>query len=206
MTDSDLSDFGSEVSDLSYISDLDNEVQSFNYDLSNGSPINTNISPINTNNFNIVHYNINSITAEGRLSQLTDICSILNLDVLIITESKLDQSIPNNLITIPGYHDPVRRDRTVNSRNSGGVLIYIAEHLIFQQKTDLQSENFEHIWVDIKIRSVNFAINAFYRPPNESAENHNLFLETAEKILKSLSNYNATQKIIASDLNFGNSY
>ena len=55
MTDIDLSDLGSDVSDISYISDLDDECQSFNYDLSNGSPI-------ETSNFNIVHYNINSIT------------------------------------------------------------------------------------------------------------------------------------------------
>ena len=83
MTDSDLSDVGSNVSDLSYISDFDDECQSLNYDLSNGSPI-------NNNNFNLVHFNINSITADGRLDQLSDICTVLNLDVLIITESKLD--------------------------------------------------------------------------------------------------------------------
>ena len=138
MADSDLSDVGSDVSDLSYLSDLDEDVQSFNYDLTNGSPI-------NTNNFNIVHFNINSITAEGRLDQLSDICSILNLDVLIITESKLDQTIPSNIISLPGYHEPVRRDRLLNGRNGGGVLVYIAEHLIFQQQYELQTANYEHI-------------------------------------------------------------
>jgi hypothetical protein len=199
MTDSDLSDIGSDVSDLSYISDLDDEHQSVNYDLSNGSPI-------DTNNFNIVHYNINSITADGRLDQLSDICSTLNLDVLIITESKIDQTIPSNLLTIPGYHEPVRRDRNINGRDGGGVLIYISEHLVFQQRQNLQSDFFEHIWVDVKIRNISFAINAFYRPSNESAESHNMFLNTAESILSQLSSYNATHKIIASDLNFGNCY
>ena len=78
---SNLSDIGSVVSDISYMSDLDEyECQSVNYNLTNGSPI-------NVNNFNVVHYNINSITAEGRLDQLSDICSTLNLDILIITES-----------------------------------------------------------------------------------------------------------------------
>ena len=70
MNDNDLSDVDSVISDLGYMSDLDIECQSVNFDLSNGSPI-------NVNNFNIVHYNINSITAEGRLDQLSDICSIL---------------------------------------------------------------------------------------------------------------------------------
>ena len=199
MNDEYLSDISSVVSDLSYISDLEDECESVNYNLSNGSPI-------DINNFNIVHFNINSITAEGRLDQLSDICAILNLDVLILTESKLDQTIPNNLLSIPGYHDPIRRDRTVNGRHGGGVLVYIAEYLVFQHKTELQSLNYEHIWVDLKVGNTSFAINAFYRPPCETAESHSLFLETAENILQKLSNYNANQKIIASDLNFGNCY
>ena len=95
MNDESLSDVCSNISDLSYLSDLDNEYQSVNFDLSNGSPI-------NVNHFNIVHYNINSITAENRLDQLSDICNTLNLSVLVITESKLDENIPTNLIIIPG--------------------------------------------------------------------------------------------------------
>ena len=141
LTDSDLCDPCNDVSDMSYISDLDDN------DLSDGSPI-------NNDNFNIVHYNVNSITAEGRLDQLSDICSTLNLDVLIVTESKLDQTIPINLITIPGYHEPIRRDRNINGRCGGGVLIYISDNLIFQQRNNLQSDNYEHIWVDVKIRNI----------------------------------------------------
>ena len=176
MDDESLSDVSSNVSDMSYLSDLDNECQSINFDLSNGSPI-------NVNNFNIVHYNINSITADNRLEQLSDICNTLNLAVLVITESKLDETIPINLLTIPGYHEPVRRDR---NRNGGGVLIYIAEYLVFQQITNLQSPLYEHIWVDVKYKNVTFSINALYRPPTETAESHTVFLETCTDILKKL--------------------
>ena len=51
-----------------------------------------------------------------------------------------------------------------------------------------------------------YVINAFYRPPNESSESHSEFLNEAETILNQLNNYRADNKIIASDLNFGNSY
>ena len=54
MNDIAFSDVSSNVSDLSYTSDLDFDIQSYNYDLSNGSPV-------DINNFNIVHFNINSI-------------------------------------------------------------------------------------------------------------------------------------------------
>ena len=74
--------------------------------------------------FTIVHFNINSITAEGRLEQLTDICSILKVDCLVITESKLCQEIPSSIISLSGFHEPVRKDR---NRNGGGCLIYIKE-------------------------------------------------------------------------------
>ena len=82
-------------------------------------------------NFNIVHFNINSLLVPGKLEQLNDYCRILKVDVLIITESKLDKTIPTNLITMPGYHEPIRQDREVNGRFRGGVLMYIADNLVF---------------------------------------------------------------------------
>ena len=91
MDDESLSDVSSNISDMSYLYDLDNECQSINFDLSNGSPI-------NVNNFNIVHYNINSITADNRLDQLADICNTLNLAVII--EPKMRQDHSNKFINI----------------------------------------------------------------------------------------------------------
>ena len=199
MNDESFSDVTSNLSDMSYLSDIDDDCQSINFDISNGSPI-------DITNFNIVHYNINSITADNRLEQLSDICNTLNLAVLVITESKLDENIPSNLLTIPGYHEPLRRDRIINGRNGGGVLVYIAEYLVFQQKTDLQLPFYEHIWVDIKHKNVMFSVNALYRPPLETVDSHTQFIESCSTILQNLSNYEATYKIITSDLNFGNCY
>ena len=135
-----LSDLISECSEASFLSDFEDECISCNYDLSNGSPI-------DTENFNIVHYNINSILAPGKLDQLADHCKLLKVDVLIITESKLDETIPTNLIILPGYHEPIRQDRQNNGRyGGGGGLMYINEDLVFQHKQNFQNINFEHIW------------------------------------------------------------
>ena len=128
---------------------------------------------------------------------LSDICNTLNLAVLVITESKLDETIPINLLTIPGYHEPVRRDR---NRNGGGVLIYIAEYLVFQQISNLQSPLYEHIWMNINSINVTFSINALCRPPSETTESRTEFLQTCTDILKNLDNHTATYKIITSDL------
>ena len=58
----------------------------------------------------------------------------------------------NNGIPIPGYHEPVRRDRLLNGKStrSGGCLMYIKDNLIFEHKTDMQEDCFEHLWVKIK--------------------------------------------------------
>ena len=77
---------------------------------------------------------------------------------------------------------------------------------LFLHKLDLQSPFYEHIWVDVKFKNISFAINALYRPPIESVESHSQFIDTCNDILENLNNYEATYKIITSNLNFGNSY
>ena len=58
-------------------------------------------------------------------------------------------------------------------------------------------------WVNEKI----FTINGLYRPPNETADDHQLFLQTSEQILQKLSSYDkAVYKIFSGDLNYGNCY
>ena len=49
-----------------------------------------------------------------------------NIDILVITESKLDRSFPSQLIFFEGYAMPYRIDRNANG---GGVLIYIREDI-----------------------------------------------------------------------------
>ena len=122
-----MSDCSSECSDVSHISELDDQCKSLNFDLSN-------CSPIDTDNFNIVHYNINSILAPGKIDELSDYCRLINIGVLIMTESKLDDTILINLFIIPGYHEPISHDRQINGRYGGGVLIYVANNLVFQHK------------------------------------------------------------------------
>ena len=119
-------------------SEPDDQPKSIAVDLSNGSPL-------NPNDFIGLHYNINSITALGRLDQLNQISRSLNLDYLVINESKLDATIPSNLLLLDGFHEPVRNDR---NRDGGGCLIYISKVLTFKRQSRFESKHFEHIWVD----------------------------------------------------------
>ena len=49
-----------------------------------------------------------------------------NLDILIITETKLDETFPKIQFCIDGYAPPFRVDRT---KNGGGFIIYVREDI-----------------------------------------------------------------------------
>ena len=66
LSDDTLSDDSFTISELGETSP-----NSIAIDISNGSPI-------NKDDFLLVHYNINSITAEGRLDELTNVVTTLN--------------------------------------------------------------------------------------------------------------------------------
>ena len=90
------------MSDVSLFSVAENEPQSINIDFSNGSPL-------NDGDFTIVHYNINSITAEGRLEQLNQVCSVLKVDCLVLTESKLSPEIPSSIFVWLAIMSPLEK-------------------------------------------------------------------------------------------------
>ena len=76
----------------------------------------------------------------------------INAKVVVLTESKLDDTIPNSLLVLPGFHEPLRRDR---NRHGGGCLVYISETLTFKQQFQYQSNLFKNISVDVRLSKKN---------------------------------------------------
>ena len=66
--------------------------------------------------------NINSLLAH--LDDLKVFVLDSKIDVLAINETKIDSSVNDNEIYLPGF-EVVRKDRSVNGRSDGGVCIYI---------------------------------------------------------------------------------
>ena len=75
----------------------------------------------NINRLTIGHININSIRNKFELLS-NSIKSSLN--ILMISETKLDSTLPSNQFTIEAYAAPIRFDR--NGRG-GGILLYIRQ-------------------------------------------------------------------------------
>ena len=72
----------------------------------------------------IGHLNINSLSS--KFEPLTLMIKD-NLDFLVITESKLDDTFPHGQFRIEGFARPIRLDRC---RNGGGVIIFVREDLV----------------------------------------------------------------------------
>ena len=75
------------------------------------------------------HLNINSLA--GKLDQLKLLIGN-NIDILVITETKIDFSFPKAQFKIEGFSMSFRLDR---NRFGGGVLIYVREDIPYEKLT-----------------------------------------------------------------------
>ena len=97
----------------------------------------------------IGHININSI--RNKFEMLSN--SIKgNLDILMISETKLDSTFPSNQFTIKGYAAPIRFDR--NGRG-GGIILYIREDIPARLLTTSLPKDFEGFFVELNLRKKN---------------------------------------------------
>ena len=71
----------------------------------------------------IAHLNINSIAS--KFDVLQEIIKD-NLDLLMVSETKIDDTFPTEQFMIEGYSKPVRLDRT---RHGGGLMILVRDDL-----------------------------------------------------------------------------
>ena len=98
----------------------------------------------NVNRFICAQLNINSI--RNKFNSLVNIINN-NIDILMISETKLDPSFPNGQFHIHGFSEPYRFDR---NGNGGGILLYIREDI--PSKLILTKMTIEGFFVEISLR------------------------------------------------------
>lgn len=100
-----------------------------------------------SNNFEIAHLNINSI-AGFKLHEIKSWLLHGYFDVLVLTETKLDRTLPNSQFAVDGYRF-LRLDRPING---GGVMIYWRSGIIFHHIMNMPKlSEFEAIMIKFKI-------------------------------------------------------
>ena len=130
----------------------------------------------------IAHLNINSISNkfEPLVSMVKD-----SLDLLVVTESKLDDTFPHDQFQIEGFSRPIRLDR---DRNGGGVIIFIRDGLTCRElKPRLLYPEVECTLLEISIRQCKWLVVVGYNPQKENIDN---FLDKlGREVDKCLSKY-----------------
>ena len=114
-------------------SSVDNELSINVGELNDGPPTNVGESNVNSLSCSVdkipfqrgmvmASLNINSLLAH--IDELRIFINSTKVDILCINETKLDTSIKDHEVYLPGF-EIIRRVRIVNGRNGGGVCIYI---------------------------------------------------------------------------------
>ena len=142
-----------------YLDESDNDDSAQMKDLS----ILKNIRISNINRLVIGQLNINSI--RNKFQALKAIMSG-NLDILVITESKIDDSFPIVQFIMEGYSPPFRLDRNANG---GGVLIYVRDDIACRElKKHPPKSNIEGIFLELNLKRSKWLVFGGYNPSKDN--------------------------------------
>ena len=99
---------------------------------------------------------------------LRDLKTIIkdNIDILVLSETKLDDSFPENQFIIEGFSKPYRLDRT---KRGGGVMIYVRED-IPSKKLNKHTfpEDIEGIFLELNFKKSKWLLLGAYHPPSQN--------------------------------------
>ena len=116
-----------------------------------------------SNNLSFVHYTVQSFVP--KIQQLyADLCSF---DVLAFTETWLNDHTSSSDIAFSNYQTPFRKDRQTDRH--GGVLVYVRDTISARRRQDLEVNDIECIWLELKVKHKHILFGVFYRPPNSNA-------------------------------------
>ena len=90
-----------------------------------------------------------------------------NIDILMISETKLDPSFPNGQFHIYGFCEPYRFDR---NGNGGGIHLYIREDI--PSKLILTKMTIEGFFVEISLRKKEWVLCSSYNPKTSLISKH----------------------------------
>ena len=133
-------------------------------------------------------FRMGHINVQGVSNKIDQVRLLLESDknlihVLGLSETKLNGNHPESVFEINGYQTPYRRDRKTNS--GGGLLIYIKNGVSASRRSDLEHENLECIWTEVKpVKSKSFLVGNIYRPPNSSIQWNAIFEDCMETVLR----------------------
>ena len=145
--------------------------------------------------------NANSLTAQNRLDEIALFTETNNVDILMISETKLDSNVHPNLYKIDNFQPPYTKHR---NRYGGGVAIYARNSIATERVTHLEFEDEESIWIRIKIRHHTILAGCIYFPPNPTSLRIQEFVSNLNESICHAQTSNPDSIIVMGDMNTGN--
>ena len=108
----------------------------------------------------IGNLNINAI--RNKFEQLKETV----LEILVVTETKLDETFLESLFLMDGFSKPYRLDR---NKNGGGVMIFIRDTISSKiLEKHIFPNDVESIFVELNFRKCKWLLYGTYQPPSQS--------------------------------------
>jgi hypothetical protein len=96
--------------------------------------------------FKLASLNITSLPKH--IDELRVLLADRPVDVLSINETRLDNSVADSDVNIPGY-EIIRRDRMTNGRFGGGVCFYVRTSVNYCLRSDFNINQLENLCIEI---------------------------------------------------------
>ena len=137
-----------------------------------------NIRLNNVNNVIIGQLNINSI--RNKFENLKLVIST-NVDIFLVSETKINESFPENQFKITGYSRPYRLDR---NEYGGGLLLYVREDI--PSKMVRKEKDYEAFFVEINLKKQVWLLCCSYNPKEQNIDSH---LTSLQHSIDAIGNY-----------------
>jgi hypothetical protein len=136
---------------------------------------------------------------KGKRAEIAELCDSTQLDIMIITETKLDNSMNPAEFLPKNYDGSIHQNRNIHG---GGVLIATKRGLVVDEVKLKASKSGEIICARLAMaKSSPLSICAYYRPPSDSTQD----LDNLEEALLEISDLNKNNPrstlILAGDFN-----
>ena len=119
----------------------------------------------NVNRLNLAHININSL--RNKFEGLKEIINE-NIDILVVSETKLDNSYPDTQFHLPGFNS-FRYDR---NSSGGGIIAFIREDIPSKElKSDSTLADVEGYFIELNLRRKKWVLFVGYNPHKDCISN-----------------------------------
>ena len=103
-----------------------------------------------------------------------------NAASIAVTDTRLDNTICDNVVCIPGYSIQHKG----RNHEGGGVCIFIRNNINFYRRSDIDKDDLECLAIDIMLPKYKpIILGVGYRPPRD-----NMFYAKREEVLSSCTN------------------